>query len=159
MKQYPLEPIRQLRERRHEDAERELIAARQVEEARRKALQEAQQKLKDYLQWLEKESDRLFKSVLGSVSPLYRINQVTEEIKWHRAQQEGYEKAIEEAKKQLQEAKDRSEECLAAREKAYKELWKLNQHRDIWREEEQEKEEKEEEANLEEIAGVLNFYK
>ena len=155
MKSYPLEAIRSLRLRKQDEAERKLAAARLVEEQERQGVKNAEKALQDYLQWMKQEADRLFSNIVGSLNPIHRVTDVTKQIEWNRNHQSTYVVALDEAKKKLQAAEEVTLSCRQEQEKAYKEVWKINQHRDMWLREEALQEERDEEAELEEIAATI----
>jgi len=155
MKAYPLEAIRALRVRKEDEATRKLAAARTHEAILEEEVKKAQKELEDYLVWIEEEADRLFKTVLGTLHPLRKVTDITQQIQWNRSRQSTYVVQVEEARKKLDIAKEETAQCLHAQEEAYKEVWKINQHRDIWLKEERLLEEQSEEADLEEIAGMM----
>ncbi|MFZ4115104.1 MAG: type III secretion system stalk subunit SctO [Chthoniobacterales bacterium] len=155
MKVYPLEPIRALRMRKEDEAQRKLAAARVNEARLEEEVKKAQKALEDYLVWMQKEADRLFQPVLGKLNPIHKVTDITHQISWNRSQQSTYVVAIEEARKKLEKAKEETVACLHAQEEAYKEVWKINQHRDFWMKEEMLREEQSEEADLEEIAATM----
>jgi len=155
MKAYPLEAIRLLRKRKEDEAQRKLAEARANEVRLEGELQRAQKSLEDYLTWMNNEADRLFKTVLGTVNPIKKVTDITQQISWNRSQQSTYVVQVEEAKKKLEIAKAETAACRQAQEAAYKEVWKIDQHRDFWMKEEMLREEYEEESDLEEIAATI----
>lgn len=155
MKKYPLAALQALRIRRENEAERKLAAARVMEQRKKEEVQKAQKALDNYLLWVKNEATRLFNSIIGNLNPIHKITDVTRQISWNRSQQSVYVVALEEAKKNLEEAKKTTQLCLRAQEKAYKEAWKIKQHHEIWTKQEQLREEQEEEADLEEIAATI----
>lgn len=155
MSRYPLEAIRSLRIRKQDEADRKLAAARIVETELREKVKEAEKALQDYLEWMKKEADRLFSTIVGMLNPIHKVMDITKQIEWNRNHQSTYVVAIDEAKKKLQEAEAETASCRREQEKAYKEAWKINQHRDMWLQEEALKEEQAEEAELEEVAATI----
>lgn len=159
MRAYPLAALQALRERRTEEANQKLAAARAFEENKKKEVEEAQKALENYLIWIKSEADRLFRSVIGTLNPIHKITDITQQISWNRSQQSTYVVALEEAKKKLEEAKKMTQLCVDTQQKAYKEEWKIEQHRQFWVKQEQFREEQEEEADLEEIANTIFLMK
>ena len=155
MSTYPLAAIRALRARREDEAQRKLAAARANETQKSQEVQKAKKSLDDYLLWMKSESERLFASVLGHLNPIHKITEITQQINWNRTHQSTYVVALEEAQKKLDEAKAETAICLKAQEEAYKSVWKINQHYEVWMHEEMLREEQEEEAELEEIAATI----
>ncbi len=155
MKKYPLAAIQALRLRRQDEAERKLAAARVFEERQQEEVEGAQKALDNYLLWIKNEATRLFDSVIGTLSPIHKITDVTQQINWNKSQQATYVVALEEARKRLDEAKNATKLCVEAQQKAYKEAWKIEQHHQIWMKQEMLREEQEEEADLEEIAATI----
>lgn len=155
MSRYPLEAIRSLRIRKQDETIRRLAAARAIEMQRQQEVQDAEKALQDYLKWMSQEAERLFNSIVGTVTSIHKVMDITKQIEWNRNYQSTYVVAVEEAKKKLQEAAAETATCRKEQEKAYKEVWKINQHRDIWMHEEALKEEREEEAELEEVAATI----
>jgi hypothetical protein len=155
MKAYPLEAIRLLRKRKEDEAQRKLSAARAKEVRLEEEVKKAQQSLEDYLVWMDDEAERLFKTVLGKFNPINKITEITHQISWNRSQQSTYVVQVEEARKKLETAKEETASCRQEQEKAYKEAWKIDQHRDFWMKEEMLREEHDEEADLEEIAATM----
>lgn len=155
MKVYPLEAIRSLRMRKEDEAQRKLAAARVNEMRLVEAVKQAEKALEDYLLWIESESERLFKSILGTLNPIHTITDITQQISWNRSQQSTYVVGVEEAHKNLEKAKEETAACLKAQEEAYKEVWKIDQHREFWMKEEMLREEQAEEADMEEIAATI----
>ena len=155
MSLYPLEAIRSLRLRKQEEAERKLAAARVVEEQQRQDVKNTEKALQDYLEWIKKEADRLFSTIVGALNPIHKVMDITKQIEWNRNHQSTYVVAVDEAKKKLQEAQAETVTCRQEQEKAYKEVWKINQHRDMWLNEEALQEERDEEAELEEVASTI----
>lgn len=155
MKAYPLEAIRALRMRKEDEAQRKLAAARTNEMRVEQEVQQAQKDLENYLIWIEEEADRLFKTILKKLHPLHKITEITKQISWNRSQQSTYVVKVEEARKKLEKAKEETVACLRAQEEAYKAVWKINQHRDVWLKEESLLAEQAEEADLEEIAATM----
>lgn len=152
---YPLEPIRDLRIRKQDEANRKLSAARAIEAQRRQEVKDAEKALQDYLQWIKQEADRLFKSIVGALNPIHKVMDITKQIEWNRNHQSTYVVAVDEAKKKLQAAEEETVACRKEQEKAYKEVWKINQHRDMWLQEQALQEERNEEAELEEVAATI----
>lgn len=159
MRAYPLAALQELRKRRTEEANQKLAAARAFEEGKKKEVEKAQKALNDYLTWIKQEADRLFRSVMGTLNPIHKITEVTQQVQWNRSQQSTYVVTLEEAKKRLKEAQQETERCVNAQQKAYKEEWKIAQHRQFWTKEEEQREEQEEEADLEEIANTIFLMK
>lgn len=159
MRAYPLAALQSLRKRREEEANQKLAAARAFEEGKKKEMEEAQKALDDYLLWIKKEADRLFRSVIGTLNPIHKITDVTQQISWNRSQQSTYVVTLEEAKKKLEEAHKVTQLCIDAQQRAYKEAWKIEQHHQFWVKEEQLREEQDEEADLEEIANTIFLMK
>ncbi len=155
MKTYPLEPIRALRMRKEEEAGRKLAAARAQEAHCQGEVTSAQKALEDYRLWMEEEASRLFQRVLGKLHPIHQVTDVTHQISWNRSKQSTYVVALDEARKQLEEAKQETERCLHEHEEAYKEVWKINQHHDFWKKEQMLQEAQAEEADIEEIAATI----
>ena len=155
MKAYPLEAIRALRMRKEDETQRKLAAARVNETRLEKEVKQAEKALEDYLVWMKNEADRLFKTVLGTLNPIHKITDITQQVSWNRSQQSTYVVGVEEARKKLEAAKEETANCLHAQEEAYKEVWKIDQHRDFWMKEETLREEQAEEADLEEIAATM----
>ncbi len=155
MNRYPLEAIRSLRIRKQDEADRKLAAARVIETERRQKVQDAEKDLRDYLEWMRKEADRLFSTIVGMPNPIHKVMDITKQIEWNRNYQSTYVVAVDEAKKKLQEAEAETISCRKEQEKAYKAVWKINQHRDIWLRDEALQEERDEEAELEEIAATI----
>jgi hypothetical protein len=155
MSRYPLEAIRSLRLRKQDEAERKLAAARLVEEQRKKEVNNAEKALQDYLLWMKQEADRLFSTIVGALNPIHKVTDITNQITWNRNHQSTYVVALDEVKKKLQEAQAETASCLKEQEKAYKEVWKINQHREIWLKEAALQEERDEEAELEEVAATI----
>ncbi len=155
MSRYPLEAIRSLRLRKQDEAERKLAAARVIEEQQRQAVKNAEKALRDYLVWMKTEADRLFSTIVGALNPIHKVMDITKQIEWNRNHQSTYVVAVDEAKKKLQEAEAETAACRQDQEKAYKEVWKINQHRDMWLHEAALQEERDEEAELEEVAATI----
>lgn len=155
MSRYPLEAIRDLRVRKQDEANRKLSAARAVEAQRRQEVKDAQKALQDYLAWIKQEADRLFGSIVGELNPIHKVMDITKQIEWNRNHQSTYVVAVDEAKKKLQAAEAETVTCRKEQEKAYKEVWKINQHRDMWLKEQALQEERDEEAELEEVAATI----
>lgn len=155
MKKYPLAAIQSLRIRRQDEAERKLAAARVFEERKKEEVKEAQKALDNYLIWIKNEAIRLFDSVIGTLGPIHKITDVTQQINWNKSRQSTYVVALEEAGKRLDEAKNATKLCVQAQQTAYKEAWKIEQHHQIWMKQEMLREEQEEEADLEEIAATI----
>ncbi len=155
MKKYPLAAIQSLRIRREDEAQRRLAAARVFEERKKGEVQDAQKALDNYLIWIKNEAVRLFDSVIGTLSPIHKITDVTQQINWNKSQQSTYVVALEETEKRLDEAKSATQLCLQEQQKAYKDAWKIEQHHQIWMKQEMLREEQEEEADLEEIAATM----
>lgn len=155
MSHYPLEAIRDLRIRKQDEADRKLAAARVIELEQREKVKDAEKALQDYLEWMRKEADRLFSTIVGMPNPIHKVMDITKQIEWNRNHQSTYVVAIDEAKKKLQEAEAETIACRKEQEKAYKAVWKINQHREMWLREEALREEREEEAELEEIASTI----
>lgn len=155
MSRYPLEAIRDLRIRKQDEANRKLAAARGVEVQRREEVAASEKALQDYLQWMKQEADRLFGTIVGMPNPIHKVMDITKQIEWNRNHQSTYVVALDESKKRLQAAEAETAACRKEQEKAYKELWKINQHRDIWLHEQALQEERDEEAELEEVAATI----
>ncbi|MBX9743551.1 MAG: type III secretion protein [Chthoniobacterales bacterium] len=159
MRSYPLAALQILRQRREEEANQKLAAARAFEETKKKEVEDAQKALDNYLLWIKKEADRLFSSVIGTLNPIHKITDVTQQVSWNRTQQSTYVVALEEAKKTLEEAQRATQLCINAQQTAYKEAWKIEQHHQFWIKQEKLREEQEEEADLEEIANTIFLMK
>lgn len=155
MKRYPLAAIRALRMRKEEEAVRKLAAARIAEQQARTKVEEAKKALDDYLEWMKKEAERLFGTILGGSHPIHKVMEVTNQIAWNRSSQSTYVVALDDAQEKLKEAEAYTAACLKEQEAAYKNVWKLNRHRDIWIEQEKAREAYEEESDLEEIAAII----
>lgn len=155
MSRYPLEAIRDLRIRKQDEAQRKLTAASAVEAQRRQEVQDAEKALQDYLVWMRQEADRLFSTIAGVPNPIHKVMDITKQIEWNRNHQSTYVVAVDEAKKKLQAAETEVAACRQEEEKAYKEVWKINQHREMWLHEEALREEREEEAELEEVSATI----
>ena len=152
---YPLEAIRALRLRRQDEAERKLAAARLAEAQRRQEVKDAENALQDYLVWMKQEAERLFSTIAGMLNPIHKVMDITKQIEWNRNHQSTYVVAVDEAKKKFQEAAVETAACRKEQEKIYKEVWKINQHRDMWLQEQALQEERDEEAELEEVAATI----
>ncbi len=155
MSRYPLEAIRNLRIRKQDEADRKLSAARAIEAQRRQEVKDAEKALQDYLVWMKQEAERLFGTIVGTLNPIHKVMDITKQIEWNRTHQSTYVVALDEAKKKLQAAEAETTSCRQEQEKAYKEVWKINQHREMWLKEQALQEERDEEAELEEIAATI----
>ena len=154
MKKYPLAAIRSLRAKKEDEAVRKLAAARLDEELKHKKVNESQKALDDYLVWMKEEAERLFKSILGKDKHIHEVTEVTNQIAWNRSQQARYVVTLEDAQEALREAEAYTAVCLKEQETAYKNVWKIDRHHDVWLQNEKVQEEYEEEAELEEVAAI-----
>ncbi|MFI0348374.1 MAG: YscO family type III secretion system apparatus protein [Chthoniobacterales bacterium] len=155
MKTYPLAAVRSLRIKKEDEAIRKLTAARLDEEIKREKVKEAQKALDDYLLWMKNEAERLFASILGKEKHIHEVTEVTNQIAWNRSQQATYVVALEDAGERLREAEIYTAACIKEQESAYKNVWKIDRHRDVWAQDEKVREEYEEEGDLEEIAAII----
>ncbi|HLB34587.1 MAG: hypothetical protein A3F67_10690 [Verrucomicrobia bacterium RIFCSPHIGHO2_12_FULL_41_10] len=155
MKPYPLTAILALRVQKEDEAQKKLSIAHAVEAQRRDAVTAAQQALTHYLDWNQKETERLFATILGAPHSLHKITETTNQISWNRSQQATYVVALEEAQKKLQAAVVETVARLQEQQDAYKEVWKIDKHQEMWMKEEEVREEKEEEDDMEETAATI----
>ena len=155
MKKYPLEAMRSLRLQKEDEAEKKLSAARVVERHAREAVVAAQKALDNYLDWNKKETERLFNVIFSKLQPIRKVVETTTQISWNRSQQATYIVALEEVQKKLQEAIRETAVCLKEQQDAYKEVWKIDKHREIWMKQEQVAEEQAEESDMEETAATM----
>lgn len=155
MKRYPLAAIHALRVRKEDEALRKLAAARIAEKQARDKMHQAEKALNDYLIWMTKEAEHLFETILGGSHRIHKVTEVTNEIAWNRSQQAVYVVALDGARDRLHEAESYTAECLKEQEIAYKNVWKLDRHREVWMQEETARQEYEEESDLEEVASTI----
>lgn len=150
---YALESMRRIRTMREDRAGEELVAARRARDAAQAELSRRRTAFSDWERTKDERCDRIWATILRHTCRREQIDAVKAAVA--DIDQEGVT---------LLDAAHRAEEDLATREKeaetargryvaASRNHQKIEQHRDIWLEEEKKAEERRDDAEMEDFAG------
>ena len=148
---YPLEDLLRVRKFREEAAASEVTKCRIAVEQAAQLLVDRQQALKEYIEWRIGREKELYEEILRQEIQLRKLDDLKLEIQQLRDRESVYEDQIHEAEKGLQQAQEALEGARAAYHEAYKNVEKIDEHKEIWAQEERKLSEEFEEKELEDF--------
>ena len=101
---YPLEFLLGLRKTRMEKCEQALAQARALVRKRNKELEDRTREHREYVEWCDREEDRIFEELIKKPSTHHKVLESREEMLANRAKEAEYLHRIEEARAALKAA-------------------------------------------------------
>ena len=149
---YPLEFLLGLRKTRMEKCEQALAQARALVRKRNQELEDRISEHREYVEWCDREEDRIFEELIKKPSTHHKVLESREEKLANRAKEAEYLHRIEEARAALKAAHDEEAKCLAELQVAIRNREKLASHKSHWTEAAQKEEQMAEDLVMEETA-------
>jgi type III secretion protein O len=153
MAKYPLGSLLTVREFREQAASNEVNACKARVREAQELVEKRKQELRDYIQWRVEEEKRLFAEIKNREIAYRGLEDHQQDIQQLRGREAQYhesihqaEAAVEQAKKNLTAAQERHR--IACQEKR-----KIEEHREIWKEEQKKIAALEEDKEMEEFTG------
>lgn len=132
---YPLKDILRIRVLREEKAAENLSRAKLELEKAIKKVKQKQKELENYRVWRVKEEERMFNNIIKKKLKKEDLNELKFEIGKLRQKELDHEKAVEDAKKEKEEAARTVEDARAQYQEAVLEREKIQEHKNNWLEE------------------------
>ena len=129
---YPLQGLKEIRERRLNDCTNaRILKAKQLEQARME-LKSKKKALDDYIAWRTEEEKRRYVRLMQGRYPVSEIQKFNASIKQLYTDELTYQEAVHKAEKQVQEAERIFQEAQDLERQSRKKLKKLENHEEIW---------------------------
>ncbi|WP_281557952.1 YscO family type III secretion system apparatus protein [Thalassomonas sp. RHCl1] len=146
-----LEQIFTIKELRERKAAGKVTECRHALKQHEQALQDAKQKLNEYIQWRSQEESRQFKSLMGQVSTYRKLELINQDISHLRLKDGDYQEAILKAEAALQQVQQALEQAQLAHVLAQRAVEKFHELRTQAQEKIAKEQQRKEELELEEF--------
>jgi type III secretion protein O len=157
---YILEDLLRVRKFREDAAAAELTRCRKLVAEAEEQVELRKRELQEYVQWRLKREEEMYREVMQKPIHLNDLEDLKVSIQILRDDELKYEERIITAEKQLNEARQELEQAQAAYRQAVKDREKLEEHKEMWLEEEQKLQEAQAEKEIEDIpfkSGALTL--
>jgi len=151
MNVYPLKDILRIRVIRENKAAENLVKAKLELEKAIKKVKQKQKELENYRIWRVKEEERMFNDIIKKKLKKEDLDELKFEIGKLRQKELDHEKAVEDAKKEKEQAAREVEEARTLYQGAVVEHEKIKEHKNNWLEEWKRMEENILEKEIEEL--------
>ncbi len=151
MSKYPLQDLLRVRLFREDAAQAEVTSARRKVQAAQELIEQRQQELADYIKQREQQEKQLWDDIIDQDVQMRDLDDLKLKIQIIRDKQTSYEEAVEQAKRDLLAAEEALEQAQADYSLAAKERRKIDEHKDIWAQEEAQRCEAEAEKEMEDF--------
>mgnify|MGYP003370118359 CR=1 FL=1 len=156
MAKYVLEPLLDIRKKREDDLQQQLIKARNDLQMAEDARDKAKQDLEDYVADMPEKKARLYATVMNIVVKREQLDKLKEALADLERQRLVLAEKLEKAEQNVVQAQQTLEQTQKNLLAATKNKMKLDTHKDIWLEEEKRIEAENEEKELEDLHSKIS---
>ena len=156
MAKYVLEPLLDIRKKREDDLQQQLIKARSDLQMAEDARDKAKQDLEDYVADMPEKKARLYATVMNIVVKREQLDKLKEALADLERQRLVLAEKLEKAEQNVVQAQQTLEQTQKNLLAATKNKMKLDTHKDIWLEEEKRIEAENEEKELEDLHSKIS---
>jgi chromosome segregation ATPase len=156
MAKYVLEPLLDIRKKREDDLQQQLIKARNDLQMAEEARDKAKQDLEDYVADMPEKKARLYATVMNIVVKREQLDKLKEALADLERQKLALAEKLEQAEQNVVQAQQTLEQTQKNLLAATKNKMKLDTHKDIWLEEEKRIEAENEEKELEDLHSKIS---
>ena len=156
MAKYVLEPLLDIRKKREDDLQQQLIKARNDLQMAEEARDKAKQDLEDYVADMPEKKARLYATVMNIVVKREQLDKLKEALADLERQRLVLAEKLEQAEQNVVQAQQTFEQTPKNLLAATKNKMKLDTHKDIWLEEEKRIEAENEEKELEDLHSKIS---
>ena len=156
MAKYVLDPLLDIRKKREDDLQQQLIKARSDLQMAEDARDKARQDLKDYVADMPEKKARLYAAVMNMVVKREQLDKLKEALADLERQRMVLAEKLEKAEQSVVQARQTLEQTQKNLLAATKNKMKLDTHKDIWLEEEKRIEAENEEKELEDLHNKIS---
>ena len=156
MAKYVLEPLLDIRKKREDDLQQQLIKARNDLQMAEEARDKAKQDLEDYVADMPEKKARLYATVMNIVVKREQLDKLKEALADLERQRLVLAEKLEKAEQNVVQAQQTLEQTQKNLLAATKNKMKLDTHKDIWLEEEKRIEAENEEKELEDLHSKIS---
>ena len=156
MAKYVLEPLLDIRKKREDDLQQQLIKARNDLQMAEEARDKAKQDLEDYVADMPEKKARLYATVMNIVVKREQLDKLKEALADLERQKLALAEKLEQARLQVEEARQTLEQTQKNLLLATKNTMKLDNHKDAWLQEEKRIETENEEKELEDLHSKVS---
>jgi cellobiose-specific phosphotransferase system component IIA len=153
MSAYPLGSLLMVREFREKAAAAAVTAAKNKVEEAKELIVQRERELVEYIEWRKCEEKRLFEEIKLKEIEYTGLEDHQTDVQQLRQKEGDYRDRIEQAKAALEEAKKNLEEAKQAHANSVQEKRKIEEHKEIWLEEQKKLEAMAEDLEMEEFMG------
>ena len=150
---YTLQPLLNIRIMREDRASGELVAAKRAVISAEEAVEERKRELADFERTKEERRDRIFDSIMGRPVSREQIDLAKEGVA--RIDEEGALRLdnVRQAEGELEKRQSAADAARTVFEYASKNRMKIDEHKNVWRDEEAKEQELRAEGELEDFTG------
>lgn len=156
MAKYVLEPLLDIRKKREDDLQQQLIKARNDLQMAEEARNKAKQDLENYVADMPEKKARLYATVMNIVVKREQLDKLKEALADLERQRLVLAEKLEQAEQNVVQAQQTFEQTQKNLLAATKNKMKLDTHKDIWLEEEKRIEAENEEKELEDLHSKIS---
>ena len=156
MAKYVLDPLLDIRKKREDDLQQQLIKARSDLQMAENARDKAKQDLEDYIADMPEKKARLYAAVMNMVVKREQLDKLKEALADLERQRMVLAEKLEKAEQNVVQARQTLEQTQKNLLAATKNKMKLDTHKDIWLEEEKRIEAENEEKELEDLHNKIS---
>ena len=156
MAKYVLDPLLDIRKKREDDLQQQLIKARSDLQMAEDARDKAKQDLEDYIADMPEKKARLYAAVMNMVVKREQLDKLKEALADLERQRMVLAEKLEKAEQNVVQARQTLEQTQKNLLAATKNKMKLDTHKDIWLEEEKRIEAENEEKELEDLHSKIS---
>ena len=156
MAKYVLDPLLDIRKKREDDLQQQLIKARSDLQIAEDARDKAKQDLEDYIADMPEKKARLYAAVMNMVVKREQLDKLKEALADLERQRMVLAEKLEKAEQNVVQARQTLEQTQKNLLAATKNKMKLDTHKDIWLEEEKRIEAENEEKELEDLHNKIS---
>ena len=156
MAKYVLDPLLDIRKKREDDLQQQLIKARSDLQMAEDARDKAKQDLEDYIADMPEKKARLYAAVMNMVVKREQLDKLKEALADLERQRMVLAEKLEKAEQNVVQARQTLEQTQKNLLAATKNKMKLDMHKDIWLEEEKRIEEENAEKELEDLHNKIS---
>ncbi|MBO4528938.1 MAG: YscO family type III secretion system apparatus protein [Victivallales bacterium] len=156
MAKYVLDPLLDIRKKREDDLQQQLIKARSDLQMAEDARDKAKQDLEDYIADMPEKKARLYAAVMNMVVKREQLDKLKEALADLERQRMVLAEKLEKAEQNVVQARQTLEQTQKNLLAATKNKMKLDTHKDIWLEEEKRIEAENEEKELEDLHNKIS---
>jgi hypothetical protein len=148
---YPLEELLNVRRHREETAQVEVTRRRRHLESAEETVRRKEKELEEYIAWRTEREEQLYREIIDQQIQIRALDDLKLKISLLREKQVIYEDHVTEAKRNLQEAEATLTEAQDQYRTSVKESEKIDEHKELWAQEERKRCEAEAEKEMEDF--------